>query len=154
MANETATIQKEQAADSAEGGAREEKKPFGTSPRRSINDIIGDLHKPIHPRHVKTRRQGGKEIHYITWFDAAKYLDLFAPGWSHEIRSIQQIGGKIVLTVRISIPALEGVIYREATGCEDEDTDSYGDAFSNSESMALRRCAAKFGLGQHLYRDK
>jgi len=132
----------------------DEQKTFKTAPLRSINEIINDLHKPILKRHLRTRRQGGKEITYIAWYDAAKYLDLFAPGWSHEIRSIQQIAGKIVITIRISVPTLEGIIYREATGSEDEDTDSYGDAFSNSESMALRRCAAKYGLGQHLYRDK
>jgi len=132
----------------------DEQKTFKTAPLRSINEIVNDLHKPILPRHLRTRRQGGKEITYIAWYDAAKYLDLFAPGWSHEIRSIQQIAGKIVITIRISIPTLEGIVYREATGSEDEDTDSYGDAFSNSESMALRRCAAKYGLGQHLYRDK
>ncbi len=148
MANEQTANAKEQAPEV------EEKRTFRTTPLRSINEIINDLHKPIHPIHLKTRRQGGKEITYVAWYDAAKYLDLYAPGWSHEIRSMQQIAGKVVITVRISIPTAEGVIFREATGSEDEDTDSYGDAFSNSESMALRRCAAKFGLGQHLYRDK
>jgi hypothetical protein len=58
------------------------------------------------------------------------------------------------MTVRITIPTLDGEVYREATGHEDADTDSYGDPFSNAESTALRRCASKFGLGQHLYRNK
>lgn len=133
---------------------REDKRLFRTESLRPFNEIINDLHKPIHPRHLRTRRQGGKEITYIAWYDAAKYLDLYAPGWNHEIRSIQQIGGKVVIIVRITIPTEVGNVYREASGSEDEDTDSYGDAFSNAESMALRRCAAKFGLGQHLYRDK
>ena len=128
-----------------------EKKRFSTAPLRSINEIVNDLHKPISARHLRTRRQGGKEITYITWYDACKYLDLYAPGWNYEIRSIQQVAGKVVLTVRISIPTEEGTVWREATGCEDEDTDSYGDPFSNSESQALRRAAAKFGLAQHLY---
>lgn len=122
--------------------------------KRPIQDIMQDLHKPIAERHLKTRRQGGKEITYIAWYDACKYLDMYAIGWYHEIRNIQQIAGKVVITVRITIQALEGEFYREATGNEDEDMDTYGDAFSNSESQALRRCCAKFGLGQHLYRDK
>ena len=124
---------------------------FNTPPLRSINEIVNDLHKPINPRHLKTRWQGGKELTYIAWYDAAKYLDLYAPGWNYEVRSIQQIAGKIVLTVRITVPAAEGMIYREATGCEDEDVDSYGNAFTNAESTALRRAASKFGLGLHLY---
>ena len=151
MSEQTATPKAINDSNSVKTG---EKKRFVTEPMRSVNDIINDLHKSIHPRHLKTRRQGGKELTYIAWYDAAKYLDLYAPGWNYEIRSIQQVAGKVVLTVRISIPTAEGIIYREATGQEDEDTDSYGDAFSNSESMALRRAAAKFGLGQHLYRDK
>ena len=40
---------------------------------------------------------------------------------------------------------------REATGQEDETLEAYGDSSSNAESMALRRAAAKFGLGIALY---
>lgn len=129
----------------------EKKQKFNTPPLRSINEIVSDLHKNIHPRHLKTRRQGGKELVYIAWYDAAKYLDLYAPGWTYEIRNIQQVAAKVVLTVRLSIPTAEGIVFREATGHEDEAHESYGDPFSNSESQALRRAAAKFGLGQHLY---
>jgi len=34
-------------------------------PLRSIDDIIADLSKPIAERHLKTRKQGGKDI--TTW---------------------------------------------------------------------------------------
>lgn len=118
---------------------------------RSIREIVKDLSKPIAQKHLRKRKQGGKEISYLAWHDAVKYLDHFAPGWCYEIRSIDSIAGKLILTVRLSIPSLEGIIYREATGQEDEDLDSYGNSSSNSESMALRRAAAKFGLGLHLY---
>jgi hypothetical protein len=118
---------------------------------RSIRDIVKDLSKPVAKRHLRTRKQGGKEITYIAWHDAVKYLDHYAPGWCYEVRRIDSIGGKLILTIRLSIPALEGVIYREATGQEDESLDSYGDSSSNAESMALRRAAAKFGLGLSLY---
>jgi hypothetical protein len=53
--------------------------------------------------------------------------------------------------VRISIPCLEGIISREATGTEDEELKGYGDPSSNAEAMALKRAAAKFGLGLYLY---
>ncbi len=118
---------------------------------RSIRDIVKDLSKPLAQKHLRKRKQGGKEILYLAWHDAAKYLDHFAPGWCYEIRAIDSIGGKLILTVRLSIPCVEGVVYREATGQEDEDLDSYGNSSSNSESMALRRAAAKFGLGLYLY---
>lgn len=118
---------------------------------RSIRDIVSDLTKPVAKRHLRTRRQGGKEIKYIAWHDAIKYLDHYAGGWNYEIRSIESIGGKLILIVRLSIPCLEGIVFREATGQEDEELDSYGNSSSNSESMALRRAAAKFGLGLYLY---
>jgi hypothetical protein len=118
---------------------------------RSIREIVKDLSKPIAQKHLRKRRQGGKEITYLAWHDAVKYLDHYAPGWCYEVRRIDSIAGKVILTVRLSIPSAEGIVYREATGQEDESLDSYGDSTSNSESMALRRAAAKFGLGIGLY---
>ena len=125
--------------------------PSVGAPLRSIRDIVKDLSKPPAQKHLRKRRQGGKEITYLAWHDAVKYLDHYAPGWCYEVRRIDSIAGKVILTVRLSIPALEGVIYREATGQEDETLDSYGDSTSNAESMSLRRAAAKFGLGIGLY---
>ncbi len=118
---------------------------------RSIREIVKDLSKPIAQKHLRKRRQGGKEITYLSWHDAVKYLDHFAPGWCYEIRSIESVSGKLIMIVRLSIPSAEGVVYREATGQEDEDKDTFGDSSSNAESMALRRSAAKFGLGLSLY---
>jgi hypothetical protein len=118
---------------------------------RSIQEIVKDLSKPVAKRHLRSRKQGGKEITYIAWHDAVKYLDHYAPGWNYEIRSINSVGGKLIMIVRLSILCLEGIVYREATGQEDENTDSWGDSSSNSESMALRRACAKFGLGLYLY---
>ena len=118
---------------------------------RSIREIVKDLSKPIAQKHLRKRRQGGKEITYLAWHDAVKYLDHYAPGWCYEVRRIDSIAGKVILTVRLSIPSLEGIVYREATGQEDETLDSYGDSTSNAESMSLRRAAAKFGLGIGLY---
>jgi len=61
----------------------------------------------------------------------------------------------VFLTVRVTITCDDGTVYREATGNESEDLDSYGDPFSNAESMALRRALAKFGLALYLYdRDR
>ena len=80
-----------------------------------------------------------------------RYLDHFAPGWSFEIRNVTPTSERFVVTARISIPCLEGVVYREATGTEDEELRGYGDPSSNAEAMALKRVASKFGLALHLY---
>jgi Rad52/22 family double-strand break repair protein len=59
---------------------------------RSIEDLIADLSRPVNPRRLKTRKQGGKEITYLPWYQAVKYLDHYAPGWSYEVRSVTTVG--------------------------------------------------------------
>ena len=118
---------------------------------RSIREIVKDLSKPVAKRHLRSRKQGGRDITYIAWHDAIKYFDHYAPGWNYEIRSLNSVGGKLILIVRLSVLCAEGIVYREATGQEDETLESYGDSSSNAESMALRRASAKFGLGLYLY---
>jgi hypothetical protein len=118
---------------------------------RPLGDIIADLSKPIAPEDLESRKQGGTTLFYISWHRALKYLDRYAPGWSYEVKDIYHLAGRVALVVRISIPCAEGIVYREATGQEDEEKAGYGDPTSNAESMALRRAAAKFGLGLYLY---
>jgi hypothetical protein len=118
---------------------------------KTIKDIITALSKPIAERHLETRRQGGKDLTYISWHNAIRYLDLNAPGWCYEIRNIHTDEKRIYVAVRITITAADGTFYREATGTEELNCSSYGDPSSNAESMALRRAAAKWGLGLYLY---
>lgn len=121
---------------------------------RPIRDIIADLSKPLPERFLKAKQIKGNNLVYIPWYHVVKYLDWYAPGWRYEIRDITPIGGQTVLTVRLTIPAAEGEIWREATGIEDDEVKGFGDTSSNAESMALRRAAAKFGLGLYLYDKK
>lgn len=127
-----------------------EKKPLPAN-QRSIQDIVADLSRPVADRHLATRKQGGNTLTYIPWHVAENYLDHYAAGWKKEIKEVFNIAGKVAMTVRITISTVEGDIHREATGYEDEVTNSFGDPFSNAESMALRRAAANFGLGRYLY---
>lgn len=120
---------------------------------RSIVDIIADLSKPVAAKHLRHKKQGGTQIAFVSWFDRVKYLDYYAPGWSNEITRIESIGGKLIITVRLTIPTKDGLISREATGQESEEKDSYGDSSSNAEAMALSRASAKFGLGLYLYSE-
>lgn len=118
---------------------------------RSITEIVADLKRPVAQKHLRTRKQGGKTLTYVAWFDAVRYLDHFAPGWSYEIRAVHQIGESLVMTVRLSIRCAEGVVWREASALEPLNGTGYGDAATNAESAALRRAAAKFGLALYLY---
>jgi len=121
---------------------------------RPIAAIIADLSRPLPARHVRSRVQGGKTLHYLEWHVAVRYLDHFAPGWTCAVRGVTALAGRCVVTVRVTIPAAEGPVHREATGTEDEDLSGYGDPSSNAEAMALKRAAAKFGLGLYLYSAK
>ena len=150
-ANNVLSIVKNDPAAAGENESEIGTETSSTPLLRSIRDIVRDLSKPVAKRHLRTRMQGGKQLTYIAWHDAIKYLDHYAPGWSYEIRSIQSVSGKLIMTTRISIPCLEGVVYREASGQEEEEMSSYGDPSSNAESMSLRRAAAKFGVGLELY---
>jgi hypothetical protein len=123
---------------------------------RPLADIIADLSKPLPARLIRQREvrsKGGKTvaIHYIEWRTAIRALDYYAPGWSSEVRSVTEIGGRCVVTVRLSIPCAEGLVSREATGSEETDVAGYGDPVSNAEAMALKRAASRFGLGLWLY---
>jgi hypothetical protein len=124
---------------------------FEAKPLRSIQEIIADLKKPVAAKHLSQRKQGNQMLSYFAWYHAVRYLDHYAPGWSYSVLSVQTIGENCVLSVRLSIPCLEGVVSREATGIEPLIVKGYGDTSSNAESMALRRAAAKFGLGLYLY---
>jgi hypothetical protein len=118
---------------------------------RPIQEIVADLAAEIPAKMLATKTLKGKEITYLPWYRAARMLDYYAPGWQYEIRDIKPVGAQCVIIVRLSIPAAEGTFYREATGIEEENVSGYGDPTSNAESMALRRAAAKFGLGRYLY---
>ena len=118
---------------------------------RSLMEIIADLRKPIAANHLKQKKAGGNSISYLPWYNAIKYLDYFAPGWSYRIAGVHHAGQNVVVVTEISMPTSDGVVTRQATGIEDDDKEGYGDPASNAESMSLRRAAAKFGLGLYLY---
>lgn len=136
----------------------------------TIQQIIAKLSMKIKPEHLKQKKAGNSQITFLPWYNAIKYLDYFAPGWSYEVRAVHHIplaqpetpagekvkhvSGSVAVVVRLTIPTADGPVFREATGIEDDDKDGYGDPTSNAESMALRRAAAKFGLGLYLYEKK
>lgn len=118
---------------------------------RSIKEIITDLSRPVNRARLKQRSQGGRTLDYLPWYQAVRYLDNYAPGWSYEVRSINQVGDNLVMVVRISVPCAEGIVYREASALEPIKGSGYGDCATNCESAALRRAAAKLGLCLDLY---
>ena len=136
---------------------------------RTFPEILADLHKPIPPRLLDTKRQGGTDLTFIPWHQAVRLMDLYAPGWEGEITNVQMFSAPdkngdradlVAVTYRVTINCLDPTadmpmkICRESTGFELFTKQSFGDPFSNAESMAKRRAFAQFGLGLHLYRKE
>jgi hypothetical protein len=119
--------------------------------RRPLVEILADLRKEIPASLLKTKTIKGTAITYIPWHKVVDILDWFAPGWTQEIRAINGSGAQTIVTMRLTVPAAEGDVYREAAGIETEEVTGYGDTSSNASAMALRRCAAMFGVGKYLY---
>jgi hypothetical protein len=117
----------------------------------SLSQIQEALKRKLPESMLASRKQGGTTLKYIPWHTASKILDKYCPGWVWEVRAIHLSSDRLFLAGRLTIPTAEGMIYREATGTEALACGSYGDPSSNAESMAFRRCAAKFGLGLYLY---
>jgi hypothetical protein len=122
-----------------------ESKPEILSASRPISDIIKDLSREIRPEMLETRKQGGASLTYIPWHQATRLLDAYAPGWSYEILRETVAEGKtkkgeltktLAMTVRLTIPAKDGTVSREATGIEELfGADGYGLTANHAASM-------------------
>ncbi len=117
----------------------------------TLKQIQIALSRPLPQSLLSTRRQGGKDLTYISWHTANKILDKYAPGWAWEITKLELTDKALFMVGSLSIPTHDGLIVRCASGTESLDCSSYGDPSSNAESMAFRRACARFGLGLYLY---
>lgn len=119
---------------------------------RTLAAILEDLKKPIPERLLAHKTLKGNRITFCPWHRVVKILDFYTAGrWTYEVREKMITATHIMITVRITIHAADATIFRDGTGIESLEVKGYGDFSSNAESMALRRAAAKLGLGLHLY---
>lgn len=135
-------------------------------PPRSIVAILGDLSRPIPQECIAqieatTNRTTGKTRpaqDYLHWHTVTAILDTYAPGWEGTIVRVEKIGSegkeRIAVVYRLTIHAAEGRFSQEDAGMEDEDKDDFGDAMTSAIATALKRAAAKFGLGRQQLYDK
>lgn len=83
-----------------------------------IARMIEKLSRELPPSLTETKRKGGSKITFIPWHTANKILDKYAPGWTWEITNTVVTSDRIFVTGRLTIPAVEGNIHREASGTE------------------------------------
>jgi|GEM_PF-670017 len=135
--------------------------------RRPIAEIKADLCKGIPAKYLDRLDDKSKAL-YIPWYNAVSLLDRCTGGqWKFRILNMWTTPKRIFVVAEITIIAAEGSFTMAATGTELLEREvwnkekqvmelkelAYGDPSSNSESMALRRAAAKFGLARYLYKD-
>ncbi|QUY46013.1 hypothetical protein [Acaryochloris marina] len=121
--------------------------------RRPLEEILEDLRRPIPERFIKTKSKKGVALKFVSWYDIVRILEARAPGFEYDC-SPHFGDGKTVVKATITIHGEDGSLSRSALGIADSDIENWGDATSNASSMALRRAAAEFGLGLHLYWEK
>jgi hypothetical protein len=120
--------------------------------QRSTAETLAELNRPIDPRHFKTRKQGSTTLTYVPWATLAKHLHHRAAGWCFEIQSVQEVGGSVVVTGRLTIPTTDGLLHYSAVASEPlEGRVSHAPAAEVAASSALRRAAALAGLGLELW---
>ena len=117
----------------------------------TINQIIARLSEPW-PQYVQIKDEGTKRglVPYINWTDQCRILDECAPGWCHEVVSVEEVAGHITTRVRLIIHGSDDIAHREGVGAVKLDDAAYGGPFTKSASKAIKRAAKLFGLGVYL----
>ncbi len=118
--------------------------------KRPFSEVLADLHKPVPDDYLSWKSLKGERIIYLEWHICNQILDYITPGWQIEIRE-NQISNRAVVTAKLSLLCDEGIFSRESTGSDDVDDEFFGGFMPDAESQAMRRAAARFGLGLYLY---
>jgi hypothetical protein len=117
----------------------------------SRSDVLSALARPVDRRHVRQLKKGGITLDYVPWYRIAKHLHHRAPGWCWEVRSIQEVGGSVVVHGTLLVPTAEGTLRFDAVASESIKGPSCAPPAEVAESACLRRAAAKSGLAIDLY---
>uniref|UniRef100_A0A0E0JRQ7 SnRK1-interacting protein 1 n=1 Tax=Oryza punctata TaxID=4537 RepID=A0A0E0JRQ7_ORYPU len=122
---------------------------------KPLAEVLRELGKRVPEALVKTRVEDGFSMKYIPWHIVNKILNVHAPEWSGDVRSIvySSDGKSVSVIYRVTLHGTDAEIYREATGTASVDDTGYGDPVQKAEAMAFRRACARLGLGLHLYHE-
>ncbi len=116
-----------------------------------LTEILERLRQPVPQNLISYKTIKGNRIDYISWVDLADLLDARAgiDGWGWRMVDQQQIGNRLTQVWELTIIGEDRSISRQASGDEDVDLDAYGTPSTNVEAQCLRRCCAKYNLGQN-----
>ncbi len=100
---------------------------------------------------VAVCRGYGDSADYLPWHTVAKHLTHRCPGWTWVVRSVQELGGSLVVHGSLVVPTSENSLRFDAVASEPLKGGSQAPPAEVAESAALRRAAAKAGLALSLY---
>lgn len=122
---------------------------------RPLSEILKQINKKVPDTLVKSRHENGFTSKYIPWHIVNRIMNLHAPEWSGEVRSITYSADakSVSVVYRVTLYGTDAEIFRESIGTASVDDTSYGDPVQKAEAMAFRRACARFGLGLHLYHE-
>ncbi|XP_078182311.1 cobalt ion binding protein [Carex rostrata] len=121
---------------------------------RPLSEVLKKLNMKIPDSLICTYvEKNGVSLRYVPWHTLNRLLNLHAPEWSGEVRSIvySPEGNKVSVVYRVTLHGTDSEIYREATGTSCVDDTTFGDPVQKAEAMAFRRACARLGLGLQLY---
>lgn len=122
-----------------------------------LNEIMVLLTQPVPRNMIEILEKGNTKIPFISWINLCELLDQrVAPGnWSWEIKECFSTGDRLTIIGQVSIIGEDRTLVMQATGSEQVDKEFFGDANTNAEAKAFRRCLSKLGLGRSLsFRSK
>ena len=118
---------------------------------KPASEVLEALQRPVDSRHVRTRRQGGKDLAYLPWTVICRCLHARAPGWSWTLLSVQEVGGWISVHGRLTVPCSDGVLTWDAVASESLKEGSWAPPVESAASRCLCRAAGLASLGLDLW---
>ena len=112
-------------------------------------ELEAALAEPFPKALHSSKSQGGSSITFVSWTHYAERLNevVGAGGWWTGIPEPYQVGGKLMLSVPVTILGVTKV----NVGDEEGDKDNFGTASTNAFAQSFKRTCAMFGLGLYLY---
>ncbi|KAK9095787.1 hypothetical protein Sjap_021284 [Stephania japonica] len=122
---------------------------------RPLSEILKELSRKVPDSFIRVRCEDGFNMKYVPWHIVNRIMNLHAPEWSGEVRSITYSpdGKSVSVVYRVTLYGTDAEIYRESSGTASVNDTSFGDPVQKAEAMAFRRACARLGLGLHLYHD-
>lgn len=108
-----------------------------------------EIARPFPPEKIKTKKKGGKDIAFVSWYDyVARLNSLVGPsGWSIGEPTLYVLAGRIAVATSVTILG----VTKGNVGDEDEEKEDWGTPALNAYAQALKRCCALFGMGLDMY---